>query len=50
MNFALKAAVALNFLQTHGVRPTGDLATAALSPADLADRAKAFTVFIVCSK
>ena len=32
VNFALKATVALNFLQTHGVQPAGDLATPALSP------------------
>ena len=50
VNFAVKATVALNFLQAHGVQPTGEMATAILQPADLADRAKAFTVFIACSK
>lgn len=50
VNFAVKATVELSFLQTHGVQSAEVLATAALSPADLADRAKAFTVFVACSK
>lgn len=50
VNFALKAAVALNFLQAHGIEPTGELATAALSSADLADTAKTFTVFVSCTR
>lgn len=48
VNFARKAAVAFTFLQTHGVQFTSsNVASASLSPADLAERAKTFTVFII---
>ena len=50
VNFAIKAAVAINFLQAHAVQISSSTATPILSPADLADRAKTFTVFIICSK
>jgi hypothetical protein len=51
VNFAIKAAVAINFLQAHSVQlPSSLIASDTLSPADLADRAKTFTVFIICSR
>ncbi|MFM9845637.1 MAG: S1C family serine protease [Hyphomicrobiaceae bacterium] len=50
VNFAIKAAVAINFLQAHSVQISSSTATPILSPADLADRAKTFTVFIICSR
>ena len=51
VNFAIKAAVAINFLQAHSVQlPSSNVASEILSPTDLADRAKTFTVFISCSR
>jgi S1-C subfamily serine protease len=50
VNFAVKAGIVLNFLQAHGVQANVDPVTDAMSPVDLADRAKTFTVFINCSK
>jgi serine protease Do len=51
VNFARKAGVAFTFLQTHGVQlANSKVSSDVLSPADLAERAKTFTVFITCSK
>jgi serine protease Do len=49
VNFAIKATVAATFLETNGVSvrsvvPGGG----ALTPADIADRAKLITVFVAC--
>ena len=49
VNFAIKSAVALTFLQSNGVEPLSATSSTSLDPADLADRAKSFTVFVACS-
>ncbi|MGH8338116.1 MAG: S1C family serine protease [Gammaproteobacteria bacterium] len=50
VNFAIKASVALNFLDANGVprQPSTALSNQVLTNPDLADRAKAFTLFITC--
>ncbi len=48
VNFAIKAATAANFLETNGVTAGGTEATKELDPPDLADRAKSFTVKVLC--
>jgi serine protease Do len=48
VNFAIKAATAANFLETNGVTAGGTEATKELEPPDLADRAKTFTVKVLC--
>jgi S1-C subfamily serine protease len=51
VNFAIKAAVAATFLESNGVSPaTGSASERKMDPADLADQAKAMSVFIVCDK
>lgn len=48
VNFAIKASTASAFLETAGLSaPTGELSQE-LDPADLADRAKEFTVKVMC--
>jgi S1-C subfamily serine protease len=49
VNFAIKSAVALTFLQSSGVEPLS-ATSSSLGPADLADRAKSFTVFVACRR
>lgn len=49
VNFAIKASVASSFLESNGITPTsGHAAAAPMNPADLADLAKAQSVFIAC--
>jgi len=50
VNFAIKTPIILNFLSVKGVTPKLDTATNAkvLSPPDLADSAKQFTVQVYC--
>jgi len=52
VNFAIHAAVATNFLSIKGVKPelldTSSAAPQALSPSDVADMAKKFTVQVYC--
>jgi len=49
VNFAIKASVAANFLESHGVTyKTGSLG-AAMQPADIADLAKAISVYVKCN-
>src|SRR5215471_13326756 len=51
VNFAIHAGVATNFLSIKGVKPElldTSTATQALSPADVADMAKKFTVQVIC--
>lgn len=59
VNFAIKASLAITFLEAHGIelpgpdltRPVTDGATSAkLSPADIAARAKQHTLRIVCTR
>jgi serine protease Do len=47
-NFAIKAAVVLNFLEARGARPTASPNTQHISPAEIAERAQSFTVQVVC--
>jgi len=49
VNFAIKASVARTFLEANGIaEATAKPAVSTLSPPDLADVAKQFTVFIAC--
>ncbi len=48
VNFAIKAATASNFLETNGVTITARDDVEDLAPADLADKAKLFTVKVLC--
>ena len=48
VNFAIKAAVAANFLDTNGVAFETGPAKEAMLPADLADHAKAVSAFVLC--
>lgn len=49
INFAIKASIALTFLNSNGVKPDAQVDTkTSLDTAELADRAKARTVRIVC--
>ena len=50
VNFAMKSDVAIRFLAEHGVGQTNPLLTTQMEPADLADAAKRYTVFIRCEK
>ena len=48
VNFALKGAVAATFLESNGVAFTAGTTATAMAPADLADHAKAMSVFVTC--
>lgn len=49
VNFAVRSSLAIGFLDANGVSyETGTNTSAKLEPADLADRAKQASVFIVC--
>jgi len=48
VNFAIKSSIATNFLDTNGASYTQGTATQPMQPADLADQAKAMSVFIEC--
>jgi S1-C subfamily serine protease len=47
-NFAIKAAVVLNFLEARGARPTASPSTQHISPGEIAERAQSFTVQVAC--
>ena len=47
-NFAIKASIAINFLESNGVTPKESSASRGLDPADVAALARAFTVRIQC--
>ncbi|GLS18731.1 hypothetical protein GCM10007874_17480 [Labrys miyagiensis] len=49
VNFAIKASVAENFLESNGVQyKTGTLGATATPPADIADQAKAVSAYVRC--
>jgi serine protease Do len=48
VNFAVKSDVAIRFLAEHGVRQINPILATQMEPADLADAAKRYTVFIRC--
>jgi serine protease Do len=48
VNFAIKASVAAAFLDAQRVTHTESAGAAALSTPDLAERAKAFTIQVIC--
>jgi serine protease Do len=48
VNFGIKASVAANFLQDNSVKFQIGEATQVMKTADLADQAKAISVFIEC--
>ena len=49
VNFAIKSSVAQTFLDGNAVTPAlGPADAATLDPATIAERAKLFTVFVVC--
>jgi serine protease Do len=49
VNFAIKASVVANFLQTNGTTYLPGESNQQIQPADIADRAKAMSVFIECN-
>jgi hypothetical protein len=48
VNFAIKASVAANFLQTNDIKFAIGESTQTIEPTDLAEKAKAMSVFVVC--
>ena len=48
VNFAIKSSIVTNFLDTNGASYAQGAATQPMQPADLADQAKAMSVFIEC--
>jgi S1-C subfamily serine protease len=48
VNFAIKNAVSTTFMEKNGVAYHNAPSTAAYTPADVAERAKAFTVYVEC--
>ena len=48
MNFAIKASVVRAFLDSHDVNYRTESSDRILSAADVADRAKKFTVLVEC--
>jgi S1-C subfamily serine protease len=48
VNFAIKAATAISFLEANNVRPKMLDSTEPISPADIAERAKSFTAQVIC--
>ena len=48
VNFAIKASVVRGFLDSHDVNYRIESSDRTLSPADVADRAKRFTVLVAC--
>ena len=51
VNFAIRASVASAFLESNGISPeSGTVSENKINPADLADRAKAMSVYVVCDK
>jgi S1-C subfamily serine protease len=50
VNFAIKASVAVSFLASNGISSSDGTLTSILQPADIAERAKSFTVLITCQK
>jgi hypothetical protein len=49
VNFAIKASIAIDFLEAHNVTVETVANTQTLAPADIAERAGAFTVYIQCN-
>ena len=49
VNFAIKSFVAIDFLETHRVMVEAPANTQHLAPEDVADRAAAISVHIVCN-
>jgi serine protease Do len=51
VNFAIKASVASAFLESNSISPMmGSANETKINPADLADQAKAVSVYIICNK
>lgn len=51
VNFAIKASVAAAFLESNGISPDlGYPTDKKMNPADIADQAKAMSLFVVCDK
>ena len=48
VNFAIKASIVTNFLDSNSTRYATGVASQSMQPADLADQAKAISVFIEC--
>jgi S1-C subfamily serine protease len=48
VNFAIKASIVVSFLEANGVGYTTGAASQLMQPADLADQAKAMSVFVEC--
>jgi uncharacterized protein len=50
INFAIKASTARDFLDPHGISYSSVQSEKELSPADIVERAKSFSVNIECEK
>lgn len=49
VNFAIKATIAANFLESNGLTPVSTEAKSVLSNADIAEKVKTFTVRVTCN-
>jgi serine protease Do len=49
INFAIQSPIAVNFLTIKGIAPSLNKAERKLDPADVAERAKEFTVQVICN-
>jgi serine protease Do len=50
VNFAIKSGVALSFLEANSLGPIPSTNAQPLQPADIAERAKSFSVYIECMR
>ncbi len=50
INFSIKTAVAINFLETNSIAFNSRRSDKQLAPAEIADQARSFTVYIECKK
>jgi serine protease Do len=50
VNFAIKASVAANFLQSNNVKFASGASLQTMEPPDLADLARALSVFVICDR
>jgi serine protease Do len=50
VNFAIKASIAANFLESNGVAIPANESQEKLEPAEIAERSKKFTVRVICTR
>jgi len=50
INFGIKSSVAISFIEANAISIQTTGPSAAIAPADLADKAKSFAVFVECQR